>query len=210
MRCAALAVSALALVLAACGALSSAPARVRTFRLEYPPPAAADPSPTAVTLRVLRFSAMVPYDRQGFVYRDGPYDIGVDDYNRWLANPSEMVTDLLARDLAASKAYQAVLVAPSALPVDFELNGQIETFEERGGNGCTAALRLRVLLVRVPPKGPRRVVLQDVFAADEPCKSGDPAAFAEAMSRAMQNVSNQVQIAVRAAVAQNASGVPSS
>jgi ABC-type uncharacterized transport system auxiliary subunit len=202
MRC--VLVAALALVLAACAALSSPPARVRTFRLEYPAPAAVDPSPTAVTLRVTRFTAMVPYDRQGFVYRDGPYDIGVDDYNRWLANPSEMVTDLLARDLAASKAYQAVLVAPSALPVDFELNGQIETLEERGGNGCTAVLRLRVLLVRVPPKGARRVVLQDVFEAEEPCKSGDPTAFAQAMSRALQRVSDQIQTAVRAAVEQNA------
>jgi ABC-type uncharacterized transport system auxiliary subunit len=197
-------VSGLALLLAGCGALSPAPARVRTFAIEYAAPPAADAPPPTATLRVLRFAAMVPYDRQGFVYRDGPYDIGVDDYNRWLSNPSDMVTALLARDLAASKAYQAVLVTPSALPADFELSGQIEALEERADGGCTAALRLRVLLVRVPPKGgPRRVVLQDVFAAEEPCKPGDPAAFSAAISTAMQRVSQQVQAAVLAAVEQS-------
>lgn len=200
MRRAALALA--ALVLADCSAINPAAPRVRTFRLEYAPPPPPSAPPTAATLRVVPFGIAALYDRQGFVYRTGPYDIAVDNYNRWLGDPGGMITDLLARDLAASKMYRAVLQAPSALPSDYELNGQIEVLEERAADGCTAALRLRVVLVRVPPRGERTVVFQDVFEAAEPCGTGDPAAFVAAVSRALQRVSEEVQAAVRAAVAQ--------
>ena len=191
-----------ALLLAGCSALSPSAPRIRTFRLEYPPPAPSA-TPMPATLRVVPLGIAAIYDRPGFVYREGPYDVAVDNYNWWLGNPAAMITDLLARDLAASRRYQAVLQAPSALPSDYELNGQIEALEERAADGCTAALRLRVFLVRVPPTGPRTAVFEDVFEADEPCASGDPAAFAAAMSRALQRVSEQLQAALLTAIEHN-------
>ena len=195
-----------ALVLAACSAIAPAPPPVRTFRLAYEPPPPPGAPPTTATLRVVPFGIAALYDRQGFVYRDGPYDIAVDNYNRWLGNPAAMITDLLAHDLAASGKYRAVLQAPSALPADYELNGQIEVLEERADGGCTAALRLRVTLVRVPPRGARSAVFEQVFSADEPCGTSDPAAFAAAMSRALQRVSQEMQAALLAATEREAEG----
>lgn len=200
MRVAALALA--TAMLAGCSTVNPAAPHVRTFRLEYPPPAAPDGPATSATMRVVPFGIAALYDRQGFVYRAGPHEIGVDNYNRWLGDPAGMITDLLARDLAASRRYQAILQAPSALPSDYELNGQVEAIEERAGDGCTAALRLRIFLVRVPPRGPRVVVFEDVFEAEEPCGTGDPATFAAAMSRALERVSEAVQAAVLAAVEQ--------
>jgi ABC-type uncharacterized transport system auxiliary subunit len=105
-----------------------------------------------------------------------------------------MITDLIARDLTAAHAVAVVLQAPSALPADYELSAQIESLEERNdGQGCSAHLRLRVLLVRAPSRGARRAVLQEELWADEKCTSGDPASFAEAMSRAVQSVSAQLR-----------------
>ncbi len=191
-----------ALLLTGCSAISPAAPHIRTFRLEYAPPAPSA-TPTAVTLRVAPFGIAAVYNRPGFVYREGPYEIAVDNYNWWLGEPAAMITDLLARDLAASERYQAVLQGPSALPSDYELNGQIEALEERTGGGCTAALRLRVFLVRVPPTGARTAVFEAIFEADEPCATNDPAAFAAAMSRALQRLSEQVQAAVFAAIEHN-------
>jgi uncharacterized lipoprotein YmbA len=188
------------LLLASCSVVRSTPA-VRTYRLDYPPPAP-DPSPEAApTLRIVPFGIASLYDRQGFVYRDGRYDIGVDSYNRWLTAPAGMITDLIARDLAATRQFSAVLQGASSLAASYELNATIEELEERPDGGCSAHLRLRVLFVKLPDKGRRRVVFEDVLSADDPCTHGDPESFVAAMSRAVQRVSEQLQGQMRAATA---------
>jgi ABC-type uncharacterized transport system auxiliary subunit len=193
-----------ALLLAGCAALRPAPP-IRTFRLTYPVPGPERTTPLPVTVRVLPFGIASAYDRQGFIYRSGPYDVGVDYYNRWIGSPASLITDLVARDLAASKTLQAVLQAPSALPSDYEINGEIETLEEDDeAASCAAHLRLRVALVAAPSTGARHVVMQDGFAADEPCTRGDPTSYAEAMSRAVQRASDAIRAALLRALEQNA------
>jgi ABC-type uncharacterized transport system auxiliary subunit len=195
--------SAALLLLAGCAAMRPAPP-IRTFRLGYPPPEAERTTPFPVTVRIVPFGIAAADDRQGFIYRTGPSDVGVDYYNRWIGSPAGMITDLIARDLAAAHAVQAVLQAPSALPSDYELNGQIEALEERDDDGaCLAHLRLRVFLVAAPSAGARQVVMQDSFAADEPCTRGDPASYAEAMSRAVQRASDAIRAAVLQAINQS-------
>jgi ABC-type uncharacterized transport system auxiliary subunit len=190
-----IALLAAALQLAACSTIAGPPTP-RSYRLAYPAPAPEAAAPLGI-VRVGPIGTAQIYDRQGFVYRDGAYEIGVDPYNGWIAAPSSMIADLLARDLAAAGAATAVLQAASALPADYELGGQIEELGERGEGGCTAALQLRILLVRVPPSGARQVAFEDVFAAEQPCAPGDPSSFAEAMSLAVQ----QVSAALRARIA---------
>ena len=179
------------LPLAGCGGLSASPS-LRTYRMAYQPPAAAGP-PIAATVRVVPFGIAAAYDSQSFIYREGAYDIGVDPYRQWIAGPAAMITDLIARDLAASDAFQAVLQAPSALPSDYELNGWLETFEERDDDGCLAHVRLRALFVRVPPRGPRQVLFEESLTGDEPCTRGDSDAFAAAMSRAVERLSTEIR-----------------
>jgi ABC-type uncharacterized transport system auxiliary subunit len=187
-------------VLAGCSfAASRAAPPAQTYQLSYAAPApAALPAP--VTLRVVPFGGAAAYDRVNFLYRRGTYEVGVDSYHRWVATPGGMVSDLLARDIAATNAVQAVLQAPSALPSDYELNGQVEIFEENDAGGCSAHLRLRVFLVRVPPSGPRAVVADDIFDAQEPCRPGDPASFAAAMSRAVERASEAIRAQISLAV----------
>jgi ABC-type uncharacterized transport system auxiliary subunit len=175
---------------------------VRTFRLTYRPPEPSGAPPLPVTVRVLPFGIVSAYDRQTFLYRSGPYDVGIDYYNQWVGNPAHMITDLIARDLAASKAVHAVFQEPSAVPSNYELSGNIETLEERDENGtCTGHLRLRVALIRVPPQGSRYVVFQDNVVADAPCTPGDPGSYAAAMSRAAEQVSDIVRGKLLSAIA---------
>lgn len=186
------------MLLAGCAAMRAAPP-VRTYRLAYQPPQPERSTPLPVTIRVVPFGIASAYDRAAFVYRAGPYDVGVDPYNEWISNPAGMITDLLARDLSASRIVQAVLQGPSALPADYELNGQIETFEERDDDGgCSAHVRVRILLAHSPPRGTRRVVLQQSFAVDEPCTRGDPESYVAAMSRAVQRLSDEIRAVIRA------------
>jgi len=188
------------LLFAGCAAVRSVPA-VRSYRLAYPPPEPARAVPLPVTIRVIPFGIAAAFDQPSFVYRTGPYDVGVDYYNRWVASPASMITDLIARDLVAARDFVAVLQEPSAMPTDYELNGQIGGLEERDEGGtCTAHLSLRAVLVRVPRREPRTVVMQDEFSADESCQRGSPEAFVAAMSRAAQQVSEHLRTAILTAI----------
>jgi ABC-type uncharacterized transport system auxiliary subunit len=190
----------MAIAIAGCAAFQTPPP-ARTFRLAYEPPDAQPEPPLPVVVRVVPFGIAATYDRQGFIYRSGPYDLGVDHYNRWLGSPAAILSDLVARDLAAAHAVSAVLQSPSALPNDYELSGYIETLEERdGGGSCTAHLRVRILLVRAPAHATRYVVLEQGFVADEACTPGDPAAYAAAMSHAAERISAETRAAVLAAI----------
>jgi hypothetical protein len=48
--------------------------------------------------------------------------------------------------------------------------------------------------------------MQDGFAADEVCRRGDPSAYAQAMSRAVQQVSDALRAAAIGAIAQDIGG----
>ncbi|MGH7786380.1 MAG: ABC-type transport auxiliary lipoprotein family protein [Candidatus Binatia bacterium] len=174
-------------MLGGCAALQPAPAQ-RVFVLEYPPPPVAARRIDAV-LRVVPFGSDAVYDRQGFVYREGPYEIAIDSYNLWVAAPASLITDLVARDLAAAGRFTAVLSAPSALAAQYELSAQVEVFEERAEDSCSARAGLRALLIQSPARAARRVVFEETFTAAEPCDGSGADAFAAAMSRAVQRVS---------------------
>ena len=187
-----LAVLATALTVSACSVVQSSGPPVRTYRLTYPAPAPEAATPLGV-VRVGPVGSARVYDRLDFLYRDGTYEIGVDHYNAWITAPSGMVADLLARDVGAAGLATAVLQGASALPADYELSGRIEEIEESPTGGCSAHLRLRARLVRVPDKGPRQVVFEETFGSDQPCTPGDPDSFAAAMSRATEDVSAQLR-----------------
>jgi uncharacterized lipoprotein YmbA len=186
-----LAILALAVLLSACAAFTAGPPAPRAYRLNYAPPAPAYDAPAGI-VRVAPFSIAPPYDRLGFIYREGPYDVGVDNYNSWASAPGAMIADLIARDLGSARVAAAVLQGPSALAPDYELGGRVEEIDEVDDGGCTAHLRLRVLLTRIGASGPRGPVFEEVFASEQPCELGDPTSFAAAMSRAVADVSAQV------------------
>jgi ABC-type uncharacterized transport system auxiliary subunit len=193
----------LALAVSACSVFQPAPPTPRTYRLAYPYPRPAHDTPPVGIVRVGPFSSAQVYDRLGFIYREGMYGVGVDNYNAWIAPPAGMLADLIARDLATSRTVSAVLQGPSAMTPDYELNGRIDELAERETGGCTAHLRLRALFTRLDPRGPRQVVFEEVFLSNQPCTPGDPESFAEAMSKAAQDVSSQVLARVAATPAQS-------
>jgi ABC-type uncharacterized transport system auxiliary subunit len=188
----------LALALGACTAIEGAPPVARTYWLTYPAPAPAYDAPAGI-VRVAPFSSAPVYDRLGFVYREGAYDIAVDNYNGWISPPAAMIGELVGRDLGSARVAAAVLQGPSALTPDYELSARVEELAEVDSNGCSAHLRLRALLTRVGATGPRSPVFEEIFRSEQPCSSGDPSSVAEAMSLAVQDVSNQLSARVATA-----------
>lgn len=189
-----------ALLVAGCAALANRPAEVRTYRMAYLPPEPVGTAPLPVTVRVAPFGVAAVYDRQSFLYREGPYDISADYYSRWIASPGVIVSDLIARDLATSGMVKGVIQSASALAADYEISGHIDTLEERDEDGCSAHVRLRIVLTRVPPRAPRYIVVQKGFVADEPCQPGDPASYAAAVSLAVERISSEIRALLAEAI----------
>jgi ABC-type uncharacterized transport system auxiliary subunit len=159
--------------------------------------------PLPVTLRITALGVAAMYDRQPIVYANDAYSGGTYYYARWSTSPGAMLTDLLARDFADSHLYAAVQVGPSAVPNDYQLGGQVEEIEERmTASGCIARLRLRALLVRIRA-GSTPVLLQSGYAAEQPCVCNDALALAEGLSKAMEQISAQLQQAVYDAIAKD-------
>ena len=189
------------LPLLGCVHLSQPAPRTRDYRLDYPPPQI-DGATLPVVLRMAPLRVAAVYDRDAMVYRDDTYSTAASFYNRWSANPGNMLADLLARDLAASGKYRAIQQPPAALANDFQLSGEVEEFEERRrDDGCAAHARLRILLAQVGITSSDPVRLRTTYSEDEPCICADPRALAAAMSRAVQRLSTQLQQDVYGALA---------
>lgn len=189
----------LSVLVAGCYRLAQPSPDIREYRLSYPPPTIAGQQ-LPVTLGIASLGAAAMYDRQPIVYGDDAYSGGTYYYGRWSTTPSAMLTDLLARDFVDSHLYLAVQQEPSPVPNNYQLGGEIEEIEERATSaGCTARLRLRALLVRVRAAA-SPIVLQASYAAEEPCVCNDVRALAEAMSKAAEQISAQLQRAVYEAI----------
>ncbi len=187
-------------LLAGCVHLSQPAPRVHDYRLDYVPPVPVG-TPLPVTLRIAPFGVAAVYDHEAIVYRNDAYSTGRYFYHRWSSNPGDMIADLLARDLAASRLYRAVQQGSAPLPSDYQLSGEVEEIEERpAASACTAHLRLRILLAAMRAGATAASVLQTTYTADDPCPCNDARALAEVMSLGVARVSAQLQQQVYQAI----------
>jgi ABC-type uncharacterized transport system auxiliary subunit len=187
-------------MLAGCISLQQPAPPIREYRLDYAAPVMSVER-LPVIVRVAPLTVTAVYDRQQIVYRDDRFTTGTYFYHRWSTNPGQMLTDLLARDLADGQSFAAVQQGVTVAPGDYQLSGAIEEIEERPAeNGCAAHLAVRLILVRARRPSAGRVLWQTPYVADEPCACNDVAALARAMSAAAERVSSQVQRAVYEAI----------
>jgi ABC-type uncharacterized transport system auxiliary subunit len=99
---------------------------------------AADPA--AVTLLVGNLLASHLYREDRIVYSTAGEQMGTYEYQRWAEPPTEMVEDVLLRELRASGRYHAVYAQRSNTNGDFLLRGRLYDFKEVSGNGTVARM----------------------------------------------------------------------
>ena len=97
---------------------------------------AADPMP--VTLLVGSLFASHLYREDRIVYSTAGEQMGTYEYQRWAEPPTEMVGEILVRELRASGRYHAVYAQRSNTNGDFLLRGRIYDFKELGGREMVA------------------------------------------------------------------------
>lgn len=139
----------LAALLAGCGA--TRPSKYYTLTVPPDTPGApADPNPFPVTLLIGRITAPELYREDAIVYSSGGESMGTYEYHRWAEPPTQMIQEILLRELRATGHYRGVNLLRSDIHGDFLLHGHLFEFKEveRGSGIARVTLELELRSVK--------------------------------------------------------------
>ncbi len=168
--------------------------QIEYYTLEYEIPSGNGLAPLPYVIRIERFAVAPTYNTSRIIYREGSFRREAYVYKRWRSNPGDLVTYFLSRDIKGSGLFRAVLPHDSRFPSSFVIEGSVDEFFEWDTTTVwTAVLTLSItLMAENEPDISRRILLQKTYQVEEECRSKNPGALAEAMSRAMARVSGQI------------------
>jgi ABC-type uncharacterized transport system auxiliary subunit len=184
----------LAFISSGCVNLKQPSYKIDYFALEYEPLPVANLKPLPHVLKVTRFRAAPVYNTTQMIYRNGPFRREAYTYHKWRTNPGDLVSSLLERDIQRSGLFKAVISHESRLSASYVLEGSVDEFLESDTEGALQAiLTVSTTLVAARERDiTKSVLFQKAFHAAMPCEEKSPKAFAEAMSQAMAQVSQDI------------------
>ena len=168
--------------------------KIEYYTLEYDPPEIPGYSPVQHVLKVSRFTVSPDYNTNQIIYRDKSFQRDSYAYHRWHANPGDLVTSFLSRDLRESGLFKAVLLFNSKIKPTIIIDGTVDEFYEYDAvEDWRAVLSLTITLIKEDePDISKRIMLQKSYQVSEKCKDKRPEALAEAMSSAMSQISETI------------------
>ena len=168
--------------------------KVEYYTLEYDPPVANRRQPLPFAIRVEQFSVSPIYNTNRIVYRDTAFKRDAYAYYKWRANPGDMVTHFLERDMRQSALFSAIVSPKSKYTSSFMLEGAVDEFLEFDTEGhWKAVLSVSIALIAENETDVSQAILfQKPYHASKPCRHKHPRALAEAMSLAMAEVSEAI------------------
>jgi ABC-type uncharacterized transport system auxiliary subunit len=149
-------------IVGGCGAARPA----KYYQLTAPSyvPSAADPNPFPVTLVLGRIASSHLYREDHMVFGSVGESMGIYEYERWAEPPTEMIDDVLLRELRTSGHYRAVYMLGSSIRGDYLLRGHLYDFKEVTGT----------------------IVWTHYYTHDEPVSTKNVSAVAAALNRSVQ------------------------
>jgi ABC-type uncharacterized transport system auxiliary subunit len=170
------------------------PMLVQKYLLDYPAPVVQKAAPLDDSLKVEPFAVAQAFNTTAMVYRTSPYKAENYNYSRWRVNPGYLVADYLTRDLRDSRLFKAVLSGDSPSKARFSLEGGVQEIQELDqGAVWQASLALSLTLVDTSENEiTKRVLFQKNYQATETMTEKTPAGLAQAMSRALAQLSPQI------------------
>jgi ABC-type uncharacterized transport system auxiliary subunit len=168
-------------LLAGCGAARPSKYYQLTIPGEATPVAERSPYPVTLLLGPLRASHL--YREDHIVYSSSGENMGTYEYQQWVEPPTEMLVDVLLRDLRASGRYRAVDVLRSNSHGDYILYGRLYDFKEISASSLMARLTIDLEL-RETKTG--STVWTHYYTHDEPVNGKDISAVVAALDRNAQ------------------------
>lgn len=146
---------------AGCGAAH--PSKYYTLELPADSPSATNRFP--VSLLVGHISAPHLFRDDKIVYRSGKEQLGTYAYQRWAEPPTDMLEEMLVRQLRGSGRFQSVERLASSARGDYILRGHLSRLEETDSHGIQASFALELELFH--PKT-STTVWDHFYSHDEP------------------------------------------
>lgn len=148
----------------------------------------ANPYPITLLLGPLRASHL--YREAHIVYSSTGENMGTYEYQQWAEPPTEMLADVLLRDLRASGKYRSVDILRSNSRGDYALYGRLYDFKEVSGPPMLARVTVDLEL-RESKTG--AIVWTHYYSHDEPVSGKDIGAVVAALDRNAQRGMNEVK-----------------
>ena len=116
----------------------------RYYQLTVPADAGAVEKADAVPVTLLLGQLMTShlYREDRIVYGNSAEQLGTYEYQRWAEPPTEMIQEVLLRELRSSGHYRAVHYRRSNMRGDFALRGNLYDFKEVDGGQMSARVTL--------------------------------------------------------------------
>jgi ABC-type uncharacterized transport system auxiliary subunit len=168
-------------LLAGCGAARPSKYYQLTIPGDAAPVAERNPYPVTLLLGPLRSSHL--YREDHIVYSSSGQNMGTYEYQQWAEPPTEMLVNVLLRDLRASGRYRAVDVLRSNSHGDYILYGRLYDFKEISASPLMARITVDLDL-RETKTG--ATVWSHFYAHDEPVNGKDISAVVAALDRNAQ------------------------
>lgn len=163
----------------------------RYYQLTVPPDAAAVERPDSLPVTLLLGALMTShlYREDRIVFGNGPEQLGTYEYQRWAEPPTEMIEEVLLRELRRSGHYRAVHVRRSNVRGDFAIRGRLYDFKEVTGNPTSARVTLE-LEMRDLKSG--ATVWSHYYTHDEPASGKEVPAIVAALDQNVQRAVKEV------------------
>lgn len=143
----------------------------------------AGPAPYAVTLLVGPIMASHLYREDHIVYTSGGQSMGLYLYQRWAEPPTEMIRDILLRELRDSNRFQSVNLWGSNTRGDYLLRGHLYDFREVSEGALVGRVTLELELENTHTGA---TVWTHFYTHDEPVNSKSVAAVVAALNQDTQ------------------------
>jgi cholesterol transport system auxiliary component len=173
---------------AGCGA--ARPAKYYQLTVPADMSAASNANPIPVTLQLGLLTASHLYREDRIVYSSAGQSMGTYEYQRWAEPPTEMIQDVLFRQLRASGRYRSVNLMRSNARGEFVLRGRLYDFKEVEANPAMARVALEYEL-RDAKTG--MTVWSQFYSHDEPVGGKDVGSVVAALDRNVQGIIGQVR-----------------
>jgi ABC-type uncharacterized transport system auxiliary subunit len=171
---------------------------IESYLIDYKVPVFEKFAKIADTVRINRFTIATAYNNHNMIFRQDNYSLDSFNYNRWAVNPADMVADNLLRDLQDSGYFRAAFSRYAVDEGRYILQGGIEEFYLRTDkSGRAAVLSLEITLKDLKQReATRRILFQKKYRQEELLKDDSPRGYCQAMSLAMQRLSQQIIVDV--------------
>ena len=171
----------LSVLLAACG--SARPNKYYQLTVPGNMSAASSTDSFPITLLVGPLSSSHLYREDHIVFSSNNENMGTYESQRWAEPPTEMIQQVLFRELRASGRYRSVYSLHSSMHGDYLLHGHLYDFAELTGSTTAARLAMELEL-RDTKTG--ATVWTHLYNHDEPVSGKDVPAVVSSLNRNVQ------------------------